>query len=177
MYYDANGADYISTPSFAIPNTGILTIEAWMKSNPYTNQQSLVGESNSSVTIGLINIRRVANSNSLYFQYVNGDNLLFFPATNVFTSLDNQWVHIAVVCDYANKVGKWYRNGVQFGTDATLTGTPLFPSTNRVKYIGAYGSPLNNIQDGSLDEVRIYNRGLSAEEIMSIYNQTKGKYE
>jgi len=32
MYYDANGADYIVTPSFAIPNTGILTIEAWMKS-------------------------------------------------------------------------------------------------------------------------------------------------
>jgi len=27
MYYDANGLDYISTPYFAIPNTGILTVE------------------------------------------------------------------------------------------------------------------------------------------------------
>jgi len=27
MYYDASGTDYIATPSFAIPNTGILTIE------------------------------------------------------------------------------------------------------------------------------------------------------
>ena len=32
MYYSATGTGYIRTPSFAIPDTGILTIEAWMKS-------------------------------------------------------------------------------------------------------------------------------------------------
>jgi hypothetical protein len=72
---------------------------------------------------------------------------------------------------------KAYRNGVQFGTTQTLTNTPVFPSTNRAKYIGAYNNSSNKLTDGSLDEVRIYNRGLSAEEVMSIYNQTKGKYE
>jgi hypothetical protein len=72
---------------------------------------------------------------------------------------------------------KVYRNGIQFGSTANLSGTPLFPSTNRTKFIGSYGSTSHRITDGSLDEVKIYNRGLSASEIASIYNQTKGKYQ
>jgi hypothetical protein len=45
MYYDASSTDYISTPSFAIPNTGILTIEAWMKSVfNATVTQSIIGD-------------------------------------------------------------------------------------------------------------------------------------
>jgi len=81
-----------------------------------------------------------------------------------------------MVCDYTNKTLKAYRNGIQFGATQNLTGTPVFPSANRVKYIGAYRSSLHRLTDGSLDEVRIYNRGLSAEEVSSIYNATKSKY-
>jgi len=81
-----------------------------------------------------------------------------------------------IVCDYTNKTIKFYRNGIQFGATQNLTGTPQFPSINREKYIGAYNSGNYTLTDGSLDEVRIYNRGLSASEIASIYNQTKGRY-
>jgi hypothetical protein len=48
--------------------------------------------------------------------------------------------------------------------------------SNVTKYIGSYNSTQHRLTDGSLDEVRIYNRGLSAEEVAAIYNQTKGKY-
>jgi len=85
-------------------------------------------------------------------------------------------MHIVTVCDYTNKTLKTYRNGVQFGATLNLT-TPLFPITNNIKYIGAYNSANYRLTDGSLDEVRIYNRGLSAQEIAQIYNQTKGKYQ
>jgi len=55
MYYDASGTDYISTPSFAIPNTGILTVEAWMKSKVYvTTNQTIVGDGNQAATIGFL---------------------------------------------------------------------------------------------------------------------------
>jgi len=53
----------------------------------------------------------------------------------------------------------------------------LFPSANTAKYIGAHTIATEVLTDGSLDEVRIYNRGLSAQEISQIYNQTKGKYQ
>jgi len=52
MYYDASGTDYISTPSFAIPNTGILTIEAWIKNQIYTGTKTIIGDNASSITIG-----------------------------------------------------------------------------------------------------------------------------
>jgi len=82
-----------------------------------------------------------------------------------------------VVCDYANKTIKAFRNGVQFGATQNLLRTPMFPSSNKIKYIGAYFSGAHRFTDGSLDDVKIYNRGLSASEIASIYNQTKGKYQ
>jgi hypothetical protein len=44
------------------------------------------------------------------------------------------------------------------------------------KFIGGNPSAGQNIYDGSLDEVRIYNRGLSAEEISAQYTSTKGKF-
>ncbi len=73
MYYDANGADYISTPSFAIPNTGILTIEAWMKSTfSATLGQSIVGDGGGSGAIGFIFLFRYANTNTLDSQYSDG---------------------------------------------------------------------------------------------------------
>ncbi|MDD4784805.1 MAG: LamG domain-containing protein [Candidatus Pacebacteria bacterium] len=85
---------------------------------------------------------------------------------------------MVTVCDYANKTLKIYRNGVQVGATQNLTGTPVFPSTNKPTYIGAYGSGgADKLTDGSLDDVRIYNRGLSAEEIFTLYNQTKEKYQ
>jgi hypothetical protein len=55
MYYDASGTDYISTPSFAIPNTGILTIEAWMKSKIQTSiYQSILSDYNENPTVGFL---------------------------------------------------------------------------------------------------------------------------
>ena len=53
MYYSATGTGYISTPSFAIPNTGVLTVEAWMKSQTnIPTAQSMIGDGNQNSTIG-----------------------------------------------------------------------------------------------------------------------------
>jgi hypothetical protein len=55
MYYDASGADYISTSAFAIPNTGILTVEAWMKSTLNTTlAQSILGDAASNAVTGFL---------------------------------------------------------------------------------------------------------------------------
>jgi hypothetical protein len=52
----------------------------------------------------------------------------------------------------------------------------LFPSINNIKYIGAWTVGSSKITDGSLDEVRIYNRGLSADEVSQHYNFSKAKF-
>ena len=176
MYYDANGADYIQTPSFAIPNTGILTVEAWMKSKIKSTTQSVLCDGNQNGTVGYIFTYREPNTYHLGSNYAKGDRAMQAIFSNFFTDVENQWVHAVVLYDYTNKTLKAYKNGIQFGATQNLIGTPVFPSTSRIKTIGAYDSGQLKIADGSLDEVRIYNRGLSASEIASIYNQTKGRY-
>jgi hypothetical protein len=177
LYYDASGADYISTPSFAIPNTGILTIEAWMKSkiNATTNQV-ILGDNAISSTVGFLASFRASNANKLTYQYATSSAQGYAYFNDLFLNLDNQWIHIVIVTDYTNKTLKVYRNGVQFDVTKNLT-TPIFPSTDRVKYIGAFGTNSSRLTDGSLDEVRIYNRVLGDDEVMIRYNQTKGKYQ
>ncbi len=178
MYYDASASDYIQTPSFAIPNTGILTIEAWVKNKANaSHHQTILGDGNQVVAEGYIWFQREPNnSNDFRFRYTDGSSLSYFYYSTFFNGYDNQWVHVVGVCDYNNKTGKLYRNGLQVGSTASLTGTPLFPSTNRVKYIGSYNTGGNVLEDGSLDEIRIYNRGLSNEEIAQHYNSTKGEF-
>jgi hypothetical protein len=135
-----------------------------------TIRQVILAENAQVSTVGHLFIYRYFNSNALYYFYGNGSVATYFNNVNFFQNLDNQWIHIVIVCDYSNKVGKIYRNGSQLGAEINLTGTPLFPSVNRIKYIGAYSPTEYKLTDGSLDEVRIYNRGLSAEEIKKHYN-------
>ncbi len=176
MYYDASGTDYISTPSFAIPNTGILTIEAWMKSViNTTKRQSILGDYGWGSNSGFIWSHRLENTNNLFYWYYTGTAQSNISFLNFFQNLDNQWIHIVTVCDYTNKTLKAYRNGVQFGTTQNLTGTPAFPLANNIKYVGNADAS-SRIVDGSLDEVRIYNRGLSDEEIAQHYTSTKGEF-
>jgi hypothetical protein len=177
MYYDASSSDYISTPSFAIPNTGIITIEAWMNSKLNTAiMQTIVGDAAQSPTTGMILLSRGTNTYNLVYYYGNGTDLPTPYFGNFFLNLDNQWIHIVAICDYNNKTLKAYRNGVQFGATQNLTGTPVFPLTNRIKYVGTWSTGSYRFTDGSLDEVRIYSRGLGADEISAQYNITKSRY-
>ena len=100
MYYDASGTDYISTPSFAIPNTGILTIETWMKSvlNAGTHQ-AIMGDAGYIATSGFIQIIRYMNDNVLDFRYANGTSVPIIQFNSFFQGLDNQYIHIE---DYMN---------------------------------------------------------------------------
>jgi len=77
--------------------------------------------------------------------------------------------------DYNNKNIKFYKNGLLF--HIAITGNNmLFPDRLSAKYVSSYNGGSGFSLQGYLDDVRIYNRGLSAEEISEIYNQTKGKY-
>jgi len=75
LYYPVAGTSYVSTPSFAIPNTGILTVEAWMKSQLHaTRDQTIVGDSNQNNTIGFIYMFRNANTNTISYRYATGSS-------------------------------------------------------------------------------------------------------
>ena len=89
MYYDGTG--YIQTPSFIIPNTGVLTINAWMKSkiNNAINQ-TIVGAGAYLLDTGFINAVRNSTTDNLRYEYAYTTSVGGAEFSNFFQSLDNQ---------------------------------------------------------------------------------------
>jgi hypothetical protein len=171
LYFD--GDDRVTTSAFALSGT-VLTVSGWVKMGPNaTIHQAILGDDGGSATVGGISLYRVwTSSDSLLWIYADGSTLTNTSMLTFFTGYDNTWVHFAVVCDYSGKTTKFYRNGELIQTTA-MTGTPIFPSTSGAKYLGANNSSIRKIQNGNLDDVRIYNRELSAAEIKALYEGTK----
>jgi len=74
----------------------------------------------------------------------------------------NTWTHLATTYDGANQ--RFYVNGVLVGT-TPRTGT--IAETNGAIRIGGNNSSLQEFFQGMIDEVRIYNRALTAAEIQT----------
>jgi hypothetical protein len=75
----------------------------------------------------------------------------------------NQWTHVATTFDSGEV--KFYHNGILTGTTTSSIET-LYADAGSL-YIGAY-SPSWHTVDGTLDEIRIYNRALSLSEIREL---------
>ncbi|HTL82093.1 MAG TPA: LamG-like jellyroll fold domain-containing protein [Bacteroidia bacterium] len=79
--------------------------------------------------------------------------------------LANTWYHVAVTYDAATTTMKLYKNGVLVSTN---TAVPAFTSGSAVR-LGAFNNA-GNLFKGNIDEVRIWNRALTAAEINSSMN-------
>jgi hypothetical protein len=94
---------------------------------------------------------------------------------NVVDSVDavtlNQWYHIVATYDGTN--AKIYINGVQ-NAIASLSGS--IDSTNLKTLIGAGDQGTTNFFNGTIDEVRIYNRALLAGEVWAEYTHAHARF-
>ena len=148
--------DYIDCGSDTSLNiTDAITIEAWVKGDGWKGTQTIAGRS--PIVYDLLMI-----DNTPYF-YSNGDLLTKRAVGSSISSL--QWHHITGVYDGTNTI--IYVNGVR-GTDASEPLAP--PSSVENFYIGSRGGSTRYF-NGTIDEVRIYNRALSTEEIRYHYNR------
>ena len=105
----------------------------------------------------------VANLNDLYI--TAGSQYTGITTANLST---NQWTYLTVVRN--NTSITWYKNSVNIGT-STLGSS----SSNILKSVGNYnngGFPLN----GNIASTQIYNRALSAQEVLQNYNATKTRF-
>ncbi|CAM3102573.1 LamG-like jellyroll fold domain-containing protein [Rariglobus hedericola] len=89
--------------------------------------------------------------------------------TSATTLVAGQWYHVAIIFDVAQRPAerlKLYLNGIpdKFLT-TTQTEVPRFTSP---LYVGGFDSTNGNSFNGRLDEIRIYNRGLTPAEITDL---------
>jgi hypothetical protein len=93
----------------------------------------------------------------------NGSNHAFLSASR--TVNDGAWHHYAGTIDYLNRM-ELFIDGVSVDSTTTFIGT-MVNSTKQVQ-LGRRGD--GNYMSGALDEVRIYSRVLSTDEIRGLYN-------
>ncbi len=81
----------------------------------------------------------------------------------------NTWTHLAMTADGTSV--KAFVNGVQYGSSLAYSGSIDNISANHL-FVGTYGTTTPSLSrwfDGSVDEVRIYNRALTFGEINTLY--------
>ena len=155
--------DYISTPLFNL--TSPITVSAWVKN--VINEGIVFSASGSGVVYG----------NSEYIFYFLGKTLVVqgdpgggktfqFPQLNL-----NQWSHLLLTRDASNNTSV-YLNGI-----GSTSNSQSYSNTLQMNQIGRYSAFTNiyNIK-GSIGEVKIYNRALSASEVLQNYNASRKKY-
>ncbi len=138
--------------------TNAITVEAWVKPNNLSTLNEIVTKSNNSGTIRPINLWVGGGYNAVFAVYdgtwhiVNSTNTL-----NV-----GLWYDIVGIMNGSNIM--IYVNGV-LTTGGALTS---LPTNNNSLQIGTnFNAEYFN---GTIDEVRIYNRALSPTEILGLYN-------
>ena len=155
LYFDGVG-DFVKTPSFGLSGTVIVFASDIRCAYDAGHTQGIFGDEAASTTVGFLYTRRRYAQNDFQWAYANGASTIYAAASNFFASPYNDaWVHGLVVCDYAGKNIYYYRGGTLFATVA-MTGTPVFPSTTRVKYVGAYGNNDTPLIAGYLANVQLW---------------------
>lgn len=154
-----------------IPTTGILSGKNAFTINVWTYPTSLTG-------IRPLFVNYYVGNQEVLFRF-NGTGLQLFTfttsqiggTTQTYSTL-NQWVNL--VATYNGSIMITYVNGVQSATTFNQTGNL---STSTLPYlIGRYSSPTEYRYAGRFAQTLVYNRALSATEILQNYNATKTRF-
>jgi glucose/arabinose dehydrogenase len=159
-----NGLSFNGTTAYAsaadsntldIGNTG--TIEAWIKATNIGKWQSVIAKGNANATNGHNYSMEITPGNVVECGVSNGSIGKTMDSSTSLAS--GQFYHLA--CTWDGSTFKVYINGV-LDNSSSQTFAPA--GNTSPLYIGQYGGSADRF-DGIIDEVRLYNRALSAAEI------------
>ena len=174
--------DYVSNNLIRVPNNSALnlssnyTISVWFKSNPappiYNNYTFISKHDNNLSCCGtntpyILGITWNANGHyqKPFLGYATNTNYSFAESSTLITV--NIWQHLVIVSN--NNLVSMYLDGIQiYNSNFSFSlGSPnnedlLFGSTNR--------GPGLETMNGKLDDIGIWNRALTPEEIVGLYN-------
>jgi hypothetical protein len=169
------GDDYVDVPT--IPLSGSVTMAAWVRLDP------------SAIDTGFI--KGVVAKGQFGADSEGDIRIIFMPdntvrmhvatttgtqrGDNAFYDLSNkaeQWVHITAVHDDPADTVRLYIDGSEVSVDTGATGT--MSSNSRPIHIGGYPNWGAGEIAADIDDVRLYNRALTADEVREIYESQDG---
>jgi subtilisin-like proprotein convertase family protein len=151
--FAGNASSYVSVPNSSSVNlTGSFSIEAWV--NPSnTNNKGVISKGGTSLKYGI----RITSSRVVVI--TNGGPRLSSKAANLIPL--NTWTHISATYNSVSGNFNIYINGILDSSSIVAGATPT--SNTDSLYVGFSGA--STPYSGKLDEVRLWNRELSAVEV------------
>jgi gliding motility-associated-like protein len=142
-----NGLNQVTISTWFLPNNNASYSHLVNKSDDVNNHQFILSTNNSGI----------------YFYYNNGSS---FFQTNTSPIL-NQWNHIVVTYSFGSGSNNCniYLNGINIGSFVT---TAMLQITNYNLKFGSFGNNNINTVKGKLDDIGIWNRALTQQEITNL---------
>lgn len=176
----------LSSFSF-IQNTNIFSVSFWFKVDVINTEYRIMGNTVTTAEKGFsIALRYLTdygfNALGCYTNYGVGTNLVSLGTTNDNIITDTNWHHACYTINNTTS-GLWYIDGRSVTTtirkpaSLTVTNVKSTGNSSRTLNVGrtnaaTTASPLN----GNIAQVQIYNRTLSASEVLQNYNVTKSRF-
>ena len=153
---------------------GQLSAFTWVRPNSLTTtgDQYIILKGDNTAAKWEYGMRISTNVLSVNTWATNGNNYYIVSAT----VMNESWQHVGFVLDYkANGTGSitLYHNGLNVSTDFT-NDTNFMNNTDKNLTIGDRPDKLN--WNGSIGNLRLYNRTLTNSEIGELYNRSRLKY-
>jgi hypothetical protein len=170
--FDGGADDYVSFAGVPdIANLPQYTISAWIYSSIDTgNVQTFVGFGNTTTTTPIIHLGIQITTGNAVFQHRDDSNTL---SSIIDTKInDGNWYLVTGV-RYAPNDHRLFINGIQVASSSTSIGTTTIDTFNiGILQRTSYGYPFS----GSIDQVMIFNKSLSSDEVYQLYVSNLYKY-
>jgi hypothetical protein len=161
--------DTVSVPDNAVLDFTVnLTSEVWINLNLYKDISIVNAKGDGGGQITAYNYLFIGTNTSFYFRFSDGITTQNSPFITKSNLPENTWGHVVGVLD--TTAIRLYLNGVEIGTATTRTINPN--PNNSSLYISGPTYSLN----GKIAISRIYNRALTATEVLQNYNAQKGRF-
>jgi len=159
--------DYVAVANATSLNPATVTVSIWVKRNGYQSQTANYLRRNYNDAYGILG--DIASDN-VRFRIHNGST---YPESPNATLSLNEWTNIVGTYDLANI--KIYRNGV-FVNQTAHTSAISYASSNTTLTIGRDDPVAGRYMNANYGSVLIYNRALSANEILQNYEAQKNRF-
>src|SRR3989344_2425660 len=172
--YDSNAndnyggdGDYISMSSSSLAITGSMSVSLWIKPTDTIDYQGLFFRGDLANSLSYVFAITDQGANDNYGYYNTNSNWKVFTD---FIVDYGSWQHVVWTYDGTNMIV--YKNNVASASQAATAPVSNLSHTN---YVSATWAPPNTFWvQGTVDEVAVWNKALTAAEVSSLYNSGSG---
>jgi len=173
-----NGSSqYLDRESGIAQNKSEITISAWVNVSDFADVSPVVSENNisgSRLEITCTSTRQLR----LGGRRLDSDSFTIFAVSGTGIVSPQSWTHVVGVYDGsgATVAHKVYVDGIDVTSTAAGTIGAFENTSTTSQHIGLNNTTSGKHFKGQIDEVAIYNRALSSNEVSTIYNNGTGKF-